>query len=78
MERRLDEEPVPVLFVKDDGERQSLTTRSQARLRRIRDNRRHGRVRVLARIAGYGMLRGAAGALGASATGWIIWWIQQH
>lgn len=36
------------------------------------------RLRCLARTVGHGFVRGAAGALGASAAGWIIWWIQQH
>ncbi|WP_406131539.1 hypothetical protein [Streptomyces sp. NBC_00989] len=33
---------------------------------------------ALARTAGYGVLRGSADAVSASATGWVIWWIQQH
>ncbi|MFE9018900.1 hypothetical protein ACFYNL_10065 [Streptomyces sp. NPDC007808] len=35
------------------------------------------RLRALARTAGRGIVRGGAGALGASVTGWVIWWLQQ-
>ncbi|MBL1086762.1 hypothetical protein JK359_33185 [Streptomyces actinomycinicus] len=35
-------------------------------------------LRSLVRTTGHSFLRGAAGAMGASVAGWIIWWIQQH
>jgi hypothetical protein len=47
-------------------------------LRQLLDGSRRRRLRALARTAGHGIVRGAVGALGASATGWIIWWIQQR
>ncbi|MFI6357575.1 hypothetical protein ACIBJF_34210 [Streptomyces sp. NPDC050743] len=55
-----------------------IRSRIRARLRQLLDGGRRRRLRSLARTAGHGIVRGAAGALGASATGWIIWWIQQH
>lgn len=53
-------------------------SRLRDRVKRLLDGGRRRRLRSLARTAGYGIVRGAAGALGASATGWIIWWIQQR
>ncbi|MFJ9668803.1 hypothetical protein ACIRPP_30045 [Streptomyces sp. NPDC101219] len=50
----------------------------RTRLRQLLDAGRRRRLRTLARTAGHGILRGAAGAVGASGTGWIIWWIQQR
>ncbi|NUK05766.1 hypothetical protein [Streptomyces lunaelactis] len=53
-------------------------TWSEIRLRQLLDGGLRRRLRALARTAGYGILRGSAGAVGASGTGWIIWWIQQR
>ncbi|MEV0780801.1 hypothetical protein ACIBLA_25900 [Streptomyces sp. NPDC050433] len=50
----------------------------RTRLRQLLDGGFRCRLRALARTAGYGVLRGSAGAVGASGTGWIIWWIQQR
>ncbi|MFJ8664014.1 hypothetical protein [Streptomyces sp. NPDC093795] len=50
----------------------------RARLLQLLDGGRRRRLRALARTAGYGIVRGSAGAVGASGTGWIIWWIQQR
>lgn len=50
----------------------------RARLLQLLDGGRRRRLRGLARTAGYGIVRGSAGAVGASGTGWIIWWIQQR
>ncbi|MER7736494.1 hypothetical protein ABTX80_37055 [Streptomyces erythrochromogenes] len=47
------------------------------RPRRRRGGRRRT-LRSLTRTAGHGVVRGAASACGASAIGWIIWWIQQR
>ncbi|GAB7035983.1 hypothetical protein AB0G35_23905 [Streptomyces sp. NPDC021749] len=35
-------------------------------------------LRTIARTTGHGFIRGAASAMGASVTGWLIWWIQQR
>ncbi|MBK3634263.1 hypothetical protein JHN52_15170 [Streptomyces sp. MBT97] len=50
----------------------------RARLLHLLDSGRRRRLRALARTAGHGIVRGSAGALGASGTGWMIWWIQQR
>ncbi|MEH0416075.1 hypothetical protein [Streptomyces sp. B21-083] len=55
-----------------------LGSRIRARLGQMLDGGRRRRLRALARTTGHGILRGSAGALGASGTTWIIWWIQQR
>lgn len=55
-----------------------LRSRIRARKRQLVDGRRRLHLHALARTAGHGLIRGAAGTLGASTTGWIIWWIQQR
>lgn len=50
---------------------------ARARLRKLL-NSRSTYTRSLARTAGQSVVRGAATTLGASAAGWIIWWIQQR
>ncbi|MFE0231908.1 hypothetical protein ACFWZS_32815 [[Kitasatospora] papulosa] len=60
-----------------DSKLRHIWSEIRARLQQLLDGRRR-RLRALARTAGYGILRGSAGALGASGTGWIIWWIQQR
>ncbi|MFJ1562216.1 hypothetical protein [Streptomyces mirabilis] len=60
------------------GTPRHIWSRTRDRLRQLLDDGRRRRLRSLARTAGYGILRGSAGAIGTSATGWIIWWIQQR
>ncbi|MFE7243763.1 hypothetical protein [Streptomyces sp. NPDC057580] len=55
-----------------------IWSKIRARLRQLLDGGRRRRLRALARTAGYSIVRGSAGAVGASGTGWIIWWIQQR
>lgn len=61
-----------------DGNLRRAWSGFRTRMRQLLDGSRRRRLRALARTAGYGILRGAAGAVGASGTGWIIWWIQQR
>ncbi|MEU6957619.1 hypothetical protein [Streptomyces sp. NPDC045714] len=61
-----------------NGKLRPIRSEIRTRLRQLLDGGRHRRLRTLARTAGYGVLRGSAGAVGASGTGWIIWWIQQR
>ncbi|MCZ0991838.1 hypothetical protein [Streptomyces diastatochromogenes] len=70
--------PASTRHRQDNGKLRHLGSRIRARLRQLLDGGRRRRLRALARTAGHGLVRGAAGALGASATGWIIWWIQQR
>ncbi|WP_329240460.1 hypothetical protein OG223_53800 [Streptomyces sp. NBC_01478] len=60
------------------GTPRRIWSRTRDRVRQMLDGGRRRRLRALARTAGYGILRGSAGAVGASGTGWIIWWIQQR
>jgi hypothetical protein len=61
-----------------NGQLRHIWSGIRTRLQQLLDGGRRRRLRALARTAGYGILRGSAGALGASGTGWIIWWIQQR
>ncbi|MFI1509471.1 hypothetical protein [Streptomyces sp. NPDC020597] len=61
-----------------NGTPRRIVSEFRARLRQPLDVSRHRRLRALARTAGHGIVRGAAGALGASGIEWIIWWIQQR
>ncbi|MDU0251735.1 hypothetical protein RVN83_00030 [Streptomyces sp. PU10] len=61
-----------------NGTLHRIGSRLRDRVKRLLDGGRRRRLRSLARTVGYGIVRGAADALGASATGWIIWWIQQR
>ncbi|WP_030619308.1 hypothetical protein [Streptomyces fulvoviolaceus] len=60
------------------GKLRHIWSRTRDRLRQLLDGGRRRRLRSLARTAGHGIVRGSAGAVGASGTGWIIWWIQQR
>ncbi|GAA5015255.1 hypothetical protein [Streptomyces hyderabadensis] len=60
------------------GKLRRIWSRCRDRLRQLLDDGHRRRLRALARTAGYGIVRGSAGAVGASGTGWIIWWIQQR
>ncbi|MFF7233033.1 hypothetical protein [Streptomyces sioyaensis] len=61
-----------------NGKLRHIWSEIRARLRQLLDCGLRRRLRALARTAGYGIVRGSAGAVGASGAGWIIWWIQQH
>ncbi|MER7195979.1 MULTISPECIES: hypothetical protein [Streptomyces] len=70
--------PASTRYPQGNGKLCHVWSEIRAQLRQLLDSGRRRRLRALARTAGYGVLRGAAGAVGASGTGWIIWWIQQR
>lgn len=70
-------QPASTRHHQDDGKPPRIWSRIRGRLRQLLDSRRR-RLRALARTTGHGIVRGSANAVGASATGWIIWWIQQR
>ncbi|MEU1481562.1 hypothetical protein ACFYZ8_05510 [Streptomyces sp. NPDC001668] len=72
------DQPASTRHHQGNGKLRHAWSEIRAQLRQLLDGGRRRRLRALARTAGYGILRGAAGTVGASGTGWIIWWIQQR
>lgn len=72
------DQPASTRHHQGSGKLRHIWSEIRTRLRQVLDGVRHRRLRALARTAGYGVLRGAAGTVGASGTAWIIWWIQQR
>ncbi|WP_314253466.1 hypothetical protein [Streptomyces sp. DSM 40907] len=65
--------------IPSQGFEQSASTRRDLRPSAPgRSGQRRRTLRSLTRTAGHGVVRGAATAFGAFATGWVIWWVQQH
>ncbi|WP_406340609.1 hypothetical protein [Streptomyces sp. NBC_01578] len=71
------DQPTSTRHHQGNGKLRHIWSEIRTRLRQLLNGRRR-RLRALARTAGHGILRGSAGAVGASGTGWIIWWIQQR
>lgn len=71
-------QPASTRHHQSNGKLPHIWSEIRTRLQQLLDGGRRRRLRALARTASYGILRGSAGALGASGTGWIIWWIQQR
>ncbi|MER8162720.1 hypothetical protein [Streptomyces sp. NPDC094472] len=71
-------QPASTRHHQGNGKLRHIWSAIRTRLRQLLNGGLRRRLRALARTAGHGIVRGSAGAVGASGTGWIIWWIQQR
>ncbi|WP_155057594.1 Hpt domain-containing protein [Streptomyces blattellae] len=72
------DQPASTRHHQGNGKLRHIRSEIRTRLRRLLDGDLRRRLRALAHTAGHGIVRGSAGAVGASGTAWIIWWIQQR
>lgn len=77
-ERKGTDQPASTRHHQGKGKLRNIWSEIRTRLRHLLDGGLRRRLRAIARTAGYGILRGASGTVGASGTAWIIWWFQQR